>query len=202
MVLAAEAVRDTESGVVYAKKVRLDRRARQIITRGWCWCFGHDWTDPTVDEDMITERCLNRCGGLRLTRILGEPEPEWPSDHVRAMHDLAYSLGEVRHWDAAIERGLDASGRAEAYMARRQMLAAAIGQAHRCGFEWGFRIDLKEPEWPVLYIELPTGQCSWHMPQHSEPWDGHSTELKMKRIDAFLRRLGEGGYDELAREMF
>lgn len=193
----------TQTDVIFARKVRLDRRARQLVMRGWCWVFGHAWSDPFIDEGLISETCVNRCGGLRLTRLPVEEPPEWPSDHVKAMHDLAYSLGEVAACDRALALpGLSEGEQRDAYAARRQMLAAAIGQAHRCGFEWGFRIDPKEPEWPVLYIELPTGQCSWHMPQHALPWDAHSTELKLERIDAFLRRLAAGDYDDLAGTMF
>jgi hypothetical protein len=65
---------------------------------------------------------------------------------------------------------------------------------------WG--VDPAEPEWPVLYIEGPTGQLSWHLPKaeaigtypdfggHFAPpgpeWDGHSTETKDDRIRAAL----------------
>jgi len=54
--------------------------------------------------------------------------------------------------------------------------------------------------WCVVYVELPTGQVSWHV-QESElslfshayrdignPWDGHTTEEKYARLAA----LGEG----------
>lgn len=39
---------------------------------------------------------------------------------------------------------------------------------------------------PVVYIELPTGQVSWHMPEHPRAWDGHSTSLKYRRIRQFV----------------
>ncbi|MEU3979663.1 hypothetical protein AB0465_18360 [Streptomyces griseoviridis] len=58
--------------------------------------------------------------------------------------------------------------------------------------------DLQAPEYPVLYIETPKGQTSWHIhpddkdcfdglkvPTVKEyPWDGHSTEEKYMRIQA------------------
>jgi hypothetical protein len=44
----------------------------------------------------------------------------------------------------------------------------------------------QEPEWPVLYIELPgAGQVSWHMPQHSKAWDGHDHAVKRDRVRAY-----------------
>lgn len=47
----------------------------------------------------------------------------------------------------------------------------------------------------VIFIELPTGQCSWHIHRLEEPmfahlgdmgmkWDGHTTEEKYQRVDA------------------
>ena len=54
-----------------------------------------------------------------------------------------------------------------------------------------------DPEWfNVVYVELPTGQCSWHihdrdlplfafLKRRDVPWDGHTTADKYKRIDQF-----------------
>jgi len=61
--------------------------------------------------------------------------------------------------------------------------------------------DPNEPDWPVIYIESPEGQLSWHIAPHDveifshvkkvEPeeitWDGHSTELKYERILRLIR---------------
>lgn len=60
--------------------------------------------------------------------------------------------------------------------------------------------DPDEPEWPVLFVDLPTGQASWHISpddldlfahvgprRASDPdapqWDGHTTAEKYERID-------------------
>ena len=62
-------------------------------------------------------------------------------------------------------------------------------------------VDAAEPDWPVLYIQLPTGQLSWHIAPEDVPlfthvrrdpaveWDGHSTEEKYARLDAHTRAL-------------
>lgn len=56
--------------------------------------------------------------------------------------------------------------------------------------------DPQEPDWPVLTLELPSGQASWHIApddvelfSHVRPttdadqaWDGHSTEEKYRRV--------------------
>lgn len=56
------------------------------------------------------------------------------------------------------------------------------------GQEW-------DEDWrKVIFIELPTGQCTWHIHKSEEPmfshlfpagrkWDGHTTETKYKRIE-------------------
>jgi len=83
---------------------------------------------------------------------------------------------------------ISAADHANDYAARYRFILHAMHLAERRGFETGVRIDPEEPEWPVVYIELPTGQVSWHMPQHARPWDGHTTEQKYSRIQDFLDR--------------
>jgi len=72
------------------------------------------------------------------------------------------------------------------YDERYGLVLAAVACAYWQGFAAGIRLDPAEPEWPVAYIELPTGQVSWHLPQHAIAWDGHTTEEKFRRIRAFL----------------
>lgn len=58
--------------------------------------------------------------------------------------------------------------------------------------------DEDEPQWPVLYIDLPTGQVSWHLnlsdldlfahvDSGHETWDGHTTDEKYERIREWTR---------------
>lgn len=75
----------------------------------------------------------------------------------------------------------------EDYEVRYGLVLRAMHYAHELGFNVGMRIDPGAPEWPVVYIELPTGQVSWHMPQHEVPWDQHSTEEKFQRIKDWLK---------------
>jgi hypothetical protein len=54
--------------------------------------------------------------------------------------------------------------------------------------------DPSEPDWPVLYVQTPEGQLSWHVsPDDLDlfghlavvpgvQWDGHSTEEKYERL--------------------
>jgi len=72
------------------------------------------------------------------------------------------------------------------YEWRNEFIYSAVYLAVASGLPAGFRIDPQEPEWPVAFIELPTGQVSWHVPQHTTPWDKHTTEEKYARIKAFV----------------
>lgn len=59
--------------------------------------------------------------------------------------------------------------------------------------------DPDEPDWPVVFVILPTGQVSWHVAPDDIPlfehvdvehavmatapkWDGHSTDEKYQRL--------------------
>ncbi len=93
-------------------------------------------------------------------------------------------------------------------------LAAALGMdawiGRHVGEDW-------DDEWrTVVFVQLPTGQVSWHvhdremllfahLPRRDDrPWDGHSTEEKYERCAALVaKRRSYGRFstiDELARE--
>lgn len=82
----------------------------------------------------------------------------------------------------------------EAYYERNCVVAALA----RC-FPSGLRktdIEDWDPEWHnCVFIDLPTGQVSWHfhdreihlfdgLPEYTKPWDGHSTPEKYARLAA------------------
>src|SRR5262245_59258710 len=67
------------------------------------------------------------------------------------------------------------------YAVRYTLVLDAVAMANHLGYATGFRLDPQAPAWPVAYIELPTGQVSWHLPQHPTPYDGHTTEEKYRR---------------------
>ena len=82
---------------------------------------------------------------------------------------------------------LDRADQAEHYDRRNRLLCMAVVHAQQLGYRCGCRIDQKEPDWPVLFLELPTGQISYHLPQHALVWDGHTPEEKRQRLWAFVR---------------
>lgn len=93
-----------------------------------------------------------------------------------ALRQLAETLAAVVMLDAV-----------KSYDQRNRAVVEAVYLALFCGYTAGFRFDPQEPEWPVAYIELPHGQVSWHLPQHVNPWDGHTTEEKNNRIALFCK---------------
>ena len=65
-----------------------------------------------------------------------------------------------------------------------------------------YRADPEAPDWPVIFIDLPTGQLSWyigpadvdlfsHVTVGTGTWDGHNTEEKYARLDAHTRALAQ-----------
>lgn len=64
--------------------------------------------------------------------------------------------------------------------------------------------DEAKPEWAVLIVNFPTGQASWHISPDDmdlfdhvpavnvDLWDGHTTEQKYERIDAYTRANAAG----------
>lgn len=68
------------------------------------------------------------------------------------------------------------------YVARYPLVYRALALALDIGHAAGVRIDPAEPDWPVVYIDLPTGQVSWHMPAFAIEYDGHTTDEKYQRI--------------------
>jgi hypothetical protein len=73
------------------------------------------------------------------------------------------------------------------YGKRNDAVIEALHHALAYGYKAGIRFDPAEPEWPVVFIELAQGQVSWHITQHGQVWDGHTTEEKYKRLHEYLK---------------
>lgn len=77
------------------------------------------------------------------------------------------------------------------YAYRNPLIYEALKFAGHLKLDHGIKIDTKDPEWPVAFIDLPIGegkfvQVSWHLPQYSGSYDGHSTEEKYRRVRAYM----------------
>lgn len=78
------------------------------------------------------------------------------------------------------------------YHSRNTMVIGALGTAMQLGLKAGIQIDPNEPGWPVVFIELPTGQVSWHVPAYPGTFDGHTVPQKYERLHAAVPILEEG----------
>lgn len=75
------------------------------------------------------------------------------------------------------------------YDVRYALVFEAIHLATTAGFRAGIGFDAADLDWPVVYIELPDGQVSWHMPRHPWGWDQHTTAEKFARIARYNARI-------------
>jgi hypothetical protein len=75
----------------------------------------------------------------------------------------------------------------------------ALAAFKRRGHTVGYRID-EDEDWPVVYAETPVGQIAWHVPREELPdwldrneleYDGHTTEEKHERVQAFAQYLAD-----------
>jgi hypothetical protein len=83
----------------------------------------------------------------------------------------------------------------EVYAERSAVVLAFAQAAQMCGGTVGKLVDPAEPDWPVLMIDTPYGQVSWHlkasempadMPDYPGEWDGHTTPEKYERLAALV----------------
>ena len=95
----------------------------------------------------------------------------------------------------------------QAYKERDMVLALAASAidalaSQRVVRAWLGRHQENDPNWEddwrnVVFIQLPTGQLSWHihdselpwfagLPREGQAWDGHTTEEKYQRLLQFV----------------
>jgi hypothetical protein len=93
-----------------------------------------------------------------------------------AAFELAYVLNEI-----------DLMEKHENYDARNVGVMRAMELARRIGYPTGIGYDQAGTDWPIIFIELPTGQVSWHVPAYAGEWDGHTTPQKYERTELYIR---------------
>ena len=140
-------------------------------------------TDHTQQLEEILDEILLLCfaAGPSMT----EPQrKEVKDDLIRWAKDYAREAEKAK--DGAYEE--------------RNFLAAALAKIYP-SYTY---LDPSEPDWPILYVDLPTGQVSWHVPFNfwekylgklnvvgANPWDGHTTEEKYERLQALAPKEGD-----------
>lgn len=107
-------------------------------------------------------------------------------DYLKKIFDTKDALA-INHFSLILAlSGIEKADKEGNYDYRNGLVWKAFHAATNLGYKAGVRIDPDEPEWPVVFIELPTGQVSWHVPQHDVAYDGHTTEEKYQRIKEFV----------------
>ncbi len=102
-----------------------------------------------------------------------------------------------RYWRvmAALEKLADLKAEKDSAYEERNQVVAALARLFPSGIK---RTDIPgwDAEWHgCVYIDLPTGQCSWHyhdsqarlfdgLPPYEGEWDGHDTPEKYRRVAA------------------
>jgi hypothetical protein len=110
------------------------------------------------------------------------------ADQMVLRADLARTLAAIEVAEQVAADAPTDADRQRVYASRNQLTYRALGEASRLDYEVGIRLDPTEPTWPVVYIQLPTGQVSWHVPQHLYDWDGHDTAEKYRRLREYVKR--------------
>ena len=124
------------------------------------------------------------------------------SEAERLGNELILRDERVVELEKSIEESGDGAKSADSIYHERNLCVAALARlAIRCGYKSGLgKHEHKEGEswdldWEnIVFVELPTGQVSWHihekelkhfrfLGEHVRGWDGHTTEEKYKRID-------------------
>lgn len=78
----------------------------------------------------------------------------------------------------------------QAYRERNHAVLLLATLAERVG--WPVYVDRMDTAWPIVYVESPAGQLSWHLPASEVvgdwdrpppgySWDGHTTEERLGR---------------------
>jgi len=145
-----------------------------------CECTSYCGDDPRVATRQVTP-CETKqrereahLAQMRTTELLAKAGHE--GNIVAALEDLL-----------ATKAALDA-----AYLERNQVVAA-LARSYPAGIAQT-PIEGWAPEWwGCVYIDLPTGQASWHyhvreahlfagLPAYAGKWDGHTTAEKYARL--------------------
>lgn len=131
----------------------------------------HADTGTPLDEHVCEGGNVDDCAGCY--------------DAARAADNLSRTLA------AAQRRAEKAEAERDGAYRERAQLVALLAALYPATLAYN---DPTAPEWAVVYVDLPTGQASWHVApadvelfahvhrDDSHEWDGHTTEEKYQRI--------------------
>lgn len=104
-----------------------------------------------------------------------------------ALADLRGTLDAVRRLDPSAPGSL-VKMTDDNYRIRNALILQCLTYALQLGMTAGISVGQFESEgewWGLVYMDLPTGQVSWHLPLYTGIFDGHTTAEKYERIERF-----------------
>ena len=85
------------------------------------------------------------------------------------------------------------------YQERNRVVQALAKMSMELGYKVGIKGDTEDDCYVILYIDLPTGQVSWHIdtndlvtefPTYEGQWDSHDTNEKYARLEKYTSGKG------------
>ena len=84
----------------------------------------------------------------------------------------------------------------EVYFDRNQLVKAFCKLYKKAGGVVGWKEDVKDIDYVILFADLPTGQVSWHIPrneidlsqwpEYQSQWDWHTKDMARVRLAKYL----------------
>ncbi|HLU45237.1 MAG TPA: hypothetical protein VKZ67_09505 [Natronosporangium sp.] len=149
-----------------------------------------DVDDPDVDERIVELLGRER---LALGAVAGQFWYPYTGDSLplrRWQRQAEEELRSLLRAIAAIDPSAPGAGKGHEYRRysiRNKLILQAVGVAIAAGIIAGIDADPNQPDYPVVvYLRLPTGQVSWHLPPWWGEWDGHDTQEKYLRVREYL----------------
>ena len=156
-------------------------------------------------EQLSPEQAIRKCTGDYFGHPVPDSVDDWsPAPAIHTWGDFR-DLVATHRADAASqslrERDEARAAKDGAYAERNRCVVALAKLAGMLGWEYGRALHpAEDTEWEadwrnIVYIDLPTGQVSWHFhdsesalfaafPEYGKPWDGHTTEEKYQCLSA------------------
>jgi len=158
-------------------------------------CFAHDsgykdgWDERAQQDASPVEVAINQAAFEARLRERG--------DAIVAALSQGGGAAVQQEPDALAEMEARKDG---AYLERNQVVAA-LAKCFPSGVARTAIEGWSEDWHGCVYIDLPTGQASWHfhdsqaylfagLPPYTKPWDGHDTPTKYERLAALAVRVG------------
>ena len=166
----------------------------------------------TPHQDTSTERDL--VANMRVLEADHEPDG-WPAVRMSTISALCDEIERLRAALASRDEAAqqpqgqelqEMEARKDAAYLERNQVVAALAKCFPSGIARTAIEGWSEDWHGCVYIDLPTGQASWHfhdshaylfdgLPPYQGKWDGHTTEEKYARLAA-LKTQGQAVSDE------